>query len=401
MQSYTEIPSSQSLQSSLALLLNNDKTGLSNSSGTAFPTTNLQVGMLCFRTDQNKLYQLKDAAPTWVVIADLNGSFRHLDGGSGNCIGYSGGDLNSWTSMPSGFYDGSSMLNAPSADWFRVLHLRHNNSSGYSSQLAFPFHQDGLWMRRQTGGTWTAWQKVWTNANDGAGSGLDADLLDGMQSGNAANNIPISNGTVNTNLNADLLDGRHAGNVNGDIPIANGSVCANLNADLLDGYHSTSFVRTVQGISPDASGNVGGLVPLTGATMSGALLTTSYLQSQRGTDPMLEVHKPGVIAGGLMITGDNRLSLVQSNGGGSWAATRFSVDLSSAGNAYVNGRTVWDSGNIGTPLNAVGNTTSRSGSGNYMQSSTTSLVRSGNSVNLNTHIVYAVNCANCNCGNCS
>lgn len=71
MQSYTEIPSTQSLQSSLSLLLNNDKTALSSNSGTAFPTTNLQVGMFCLRTDQGKLYQLKDAIPTWVMVADL------------------------------------------------------------------------------------------------------------------------------------------------------------------------------------------------------------------------------------------------------------------------------------------------------------------------------------------
>jgi hypothetical protein len=49
--------------------------------------------------------------------------------------------------------------------------------------------------------------KVWTQGNDGAGSGLDADTVDGLQPGNANGNIPISNGTVNTNLNADLLDG--------------------------------------------------------------------------------------------------------------------------------------------------------------------------------------------------
>jgi hypothetical protein len=45
--------------------------------------------------------------------------------------------------------------------------------------------------------------------DDGAGSGLDADLLDGRHSGNATGNIPLSNGTLNTNLNADYLDGQH------------------------------------------------------------------------------------------------------------------------------------------------------------------------------------------------
>jgi hypothetical protein len=49
--------------------------------------------------------------------------------------------------------------------------------------------------------------KVWDAANDGAGSGLDADTVDGLQPGNANGNIPISNGVANANLNADLLDG--------------------------------------------------------------------------------------------------------------------------------------------------------------------------------------------------
>lgn len=74
MQSYTEIASTETLSSSLAMILNNDKTALSCSSGTTFPTANLQVGMLCFRTDQFKLYQLKNATPTWVMIADLANS---------------------------------------------------------------------------------------------------------------------------------------------------------------------------------------------------------------------------------------------------------------------------------------------------------------------------------------
>lgn len=75
MQSYTEIPSAQTLQSSLSLLLNNHKTIMSCFSGTAFPTTNLQVGMLCYRTDQTKLFQLKqivEGVSEWVEIANLS-----------------------------------------------------------------------------------------------------------------------------------------------------------------------------------------------------------------------------------------------------------------------------------------------------------------------------------------
>jgi hypothetical protein len=71
MQNYTEIASSLTLTASRSYLLNNDKSILSCFSGTAYPTTNLQVGMLCFRADSGKLFQLTDAAnKTWVEIAD-------------------------------------------------------------------------------------------------------------------------------------------------------------------------------------------------------------------------------------------------------------------------------------------------------------------------------------------
>lgn len=51
--------------------------------------------------------------------------------------------------------------------------------------------------------------KVWHEGNDGVGSGLDADLLDGLHAGNASGQVAVSNGTTCTNLNADMLDGLH------------------------------------------------------------------------------------------------------------------------------------------------------------------------------------------------
>lgn len=72
MQSFVDINATTKIKESRELLLNNDKTIMSCNSGTLFPTQNLEVGMLCLRTDQNKLYQLKDKDPTWILIADLN-----------------------------------------------------------------------------------------------------------------------------------------------------------------------------------------------------------------------------------------------------------------------------------------------------------------------------------------
>lgn len=50
---------------------------------------------------------------------------------------------------------------------------------------------------------------AWTSTNDGPGSGLDADMLDGRQSGNGGGNIPVNNGIRNKNLNADMVNGIH------------------------------------------------------------------------------------------------------------------------------------------------------------------------------------------------
>ncbi len=56
-----------------------------------------------------------------------------------------------------------------------------DSSGGKTHQLAFTNNKN-LWLRNATiGDSWTSWVKIWHAGNDGAGSGLDADLLDGMQ----------------------------------------------------------------------------------------------------------------------------------------------------------------------------------------------------------------------------
>ncbi|AJD82922.1 Hom_end-associated Hint family protein [Achromobacter phage JWF] len=72
MQNYTNIPSSQRVSDSLALLLNNDLTGISRNSGTAFPTIGLQVGMPFVHLTERKLYRLESLSPvTWTLELDL------------------------------------------------------------------------------------------------------------------------------------------------------------------------------------------------------------------------------------------------------------------------------------------------------------------------------------------
>jgi hypothetical protein len=66
-------------------------------------------------------------------------------------------------------------------------------------------------------------------SNDGSGSGLDADKLDGHESGNASDNIPISNGTVCVNLDADRVDGY---DFNQSLKTTDSPTFANINANI-------------------------------------------------------------------------------------------------------------------------------------------------------------------------
>lgn len=370
MQSYTEIPSSQSLQSSLALLLNNDKTSLSNSSGSAFPTTSLQVGMTCFRTDQNKLYILKDATPTWSLIWDFNAPAvtRGADIGGGV-------DLNSMT--VTGWYHQNNNANATGGTNYPAAKagLLKAHTDGAMTYQQYQTH-DGvteLYFRSCYNGTWGTWRKVITLDNDGASSGLDADLLDGMQSGNASGNIPVSNGTVNTNLNADMVDGKHAGNASGNVPVSNGTLNADLNADMLDGFHASSFVRTIQGVAPDASGNV--VVDLASKVSKSGDAMTGDLMIYRAATPNT----------GVVFLGNSGVRYLYFDG----------INYIMPGTElFVNNGLVWHTGNIGTPLNSVDNVTK--GSGNVM--SGYRLERYGNIVQL---VAYLTNCnCNCNCNCC-
>lgn len=193
MQSFTDIPSSRTLSDSLIEILNNDKTAISCHSGTTYPTTNLQVGMLCYRTDQLKLYQLIGVNPdNWRFIMDLSSGIDAQFAAKLNAASYTAADV-----------------------------------------LA----------------------KLLTV--DGAGTGLDADLLDGQHASAFASSTHNHN-TTYLGITAKAAD-----------------------ADKLDGFDSTAFVRSVNGAGPDAAGNatvnidLSSRVAKAGDTMSGNLVMSA------------------------------------------------------------------------------------------------------------------------------
>lgn len=75
MQKFSDFSENDHLNVGIPKMYDDIVTALSNSSGNAFPTANLQVGMTCYRTDLQKEYRLikvEDGVPTWQICDDAN-----------------------------------------------------------------------------------------------------------------------------------------------------------------------------------------------------------------------------------------------------------------------------------------------------------------------------------------
>jgi len=74
---------------------------------------------------------------------------------------------------------------APTTDWYNTIRMGHGNPySYYSNTIAVQMTGTGAGQIRTqliANNNAQGWRTVWDNVNDGAGSGLDADLLDGLQ----------------------------------------------------------------------------------------------------------------------------------------------------------------------------------------------------------------------------
>ena len=89
------------------------------------------------------------------------------------------------------------------------------DSTSWGVQQFHDFHTNDLYLRSKQSGTFSGWEKVWSEGNDGSGSGLDADLLDGVQGSNylRSNTSDTINGDLTiTGTNALICDGIDSGN---------------------------------------------------------------------------------------------------------------------------------------------------------------------------------------------
>lgn len=56
-----------------------------------------------------------------------------------------------------------------------------NDGSGNRTQFAIPYNKSRFYFRRYNSSAWSSWEHIWTEGYMGAGTGLDADLLDGEE----------------------------------------------------------------------------------------------------------------------------------------------------------------------------------------------------------------------------
>ena len=209
MQSFYNIPSDETLTNSRPYLLNNDLTVMSQSSGTAFPTENLQIGMPCYRTDLSSLWVLKDTSPTWILIADLNKTYSSQEYVANNFLSLTGGKVLGAVSVTGGLELGKTTV----ANNVAVDFHSSGNNLDYDARII------------ASGGTTTSGQgslnivskelffngsQVVTKAMLGSGNNVDSDTVDGYHAGQnkagqllvlgtngkvPSSNIPVANAT--------------------------------------------------------------------------------------------------------------------------------------------------------------------------------------------------------------
>lgn len=90
-----------------------------------------------------------------------------------------------------------------------------NSSGGKAHEIAFTDGGDVFYRCGTDSGGWATWQRLWHSGNDGSGSELDADTLDGQHAsafataGHKHAGADITSAVANA-TNADTVDGKHA-----------------------------------------------------------------------------------------------------------------------------------------------------------------------------------------------
>lgn len=178
--SYNTVLPTTKLQDSLTPLQDRDDENRSHSAGTSFPTTNLMLGMQCYRTDTGVVYVLQQITPsvTWTPLYfTANNDGRYAQLGSENTFN-ANMYMNATTTERTIVFSTSTI-----AGRFSYFFARPSDEAVglYNQRNATAVWQysPGSNILNLQSGTTIAGYTAWHQGNDGIGSGLDAGLLGG------------------------------------------------------------------------------------------------------------------------------------------------------------------------------------------------------------------------------
>jgi hypothetical protein len=151
-------------------------------------------------------------------------------------------------------------------------------SASWVHQIFGDYRTGNMAVRGRNNGVWQSWKTVWTSGNDGTGSGLDADLLDGQQ---GSYYYPASNPNGYTTNTGTVTSVATGGGLTGGTITGSGTIS---HADTSSqGSVNNSGATVIQDVTLDTYGHVTGLASKTltaadvGALASGGKAADSNL----------------------------------------------------------------------------------------------------------------------------
>ena len=242
-------------------------------------------------TDRNPNWNNRSVSWDFVTAATV--------GGAGNYAGV-------MTFSP---WDGTSSSTGDSSYQLAFYNVSGVNASGIP----------GMRLRNGIDTTWKTWYTVWHSGNDGSGSGLDADTVDGIQGSSIITTSNIASQSVSYANSAG-------------------------NADTVDNLHATSFMRT------DAQSTTSGHLIIESNWSNGS--TYSDQLTIKGTYPSMSFRSTNAdsnVGGTWLIHMDSSgdLQYYSSTDGPTENWTKR-MSLFQNGTLQLNGSTVWHTGNDGS-----------------------------------------------------
>ena len=252
-------------------------------------------------------------------------------------------------------YGGQANANSPDGlAWHALWHARSGGTR--QAQITIPYSQDNIYFRRahnSTAETWYDWVKIWHESNDGAGSGLDADVLDGQQGtyyldyNNFSNTPTIGNGTITVSAGGGLSgSGSFTVNQTGatSITISHADTSA-------QGSVNNSGRTYIQDILLDTYGHITGITSATetvvntdtnyyttGTTFNSSTGILTFTRNDGGTYTanLLSTLSDVTVTGGTYNSGNQTLTLTKSDGN-TVSVSGFAIDTDV--NYYTTGAT--------------------------------------------------------------